>query len=722
MASADSTIAWRRRTDLVARAQSHGWVLKDPVSLRYFKLGPEEYFIWSRLTGKYSITELCREFSRQFSPRILSMEELQQFVMQLVQQGLVWGENLGTGAITSHRRAAIEGWQQWELWTNVLAIRCRGVNPDRWLTTWLPGFRCLISPAMLFVQMLCLISAFVLLATHYEVLVNRISAESAAWTVSQLATFSLALAGLKILHELGHALTCKHFGGDVRELGVMFLVFTPCLYCNVSDAWLLPSRWQRMAISLAGIWVESVVAAMALWLWWFSEPGWFHTLCLQLVLISTVSTLAFNLNPLLRYDGYFLLCDAWEKPNLQQTAAQHFGRFIKRWFWQGSESNSVGVDWALVAYFVAAFVYRLAMVGTILWVLYHWLEPQGLRVVALGIMAVTLTTLMLIPIHRLRVWWQRRNTEPASWHWPSWRVVPFTLLLVLILFWPWPQRVHTPAVLMPRDSQALYVIQSGSLQELLPPGTEVQADDVVARLQNRELERELARVRGTIAAVEQEIEGLQRRRVYDPRAALQLPTSMQKKDAWQRQLRELEKNSEHLIVRAPCDGIYWPAPARPISHLEGQLPFWSGELHDPKNLGSYLVTGTHLGWIGSAEHWQAVAYVSQSQYEQLTQKSHASVVADLAPDSDLTGEVAELSMARLSSIDPAFQQRLKLPFYQHAQGVQLAGDWYQVRIDIAGGEMIPLVLASSQLSISAPPASLLQRLNRWLHETFAFVR
>lgn len=722
MSAAESLIAWRRRNDLVSRAQARGWVLKDPVTQRYFQLGPEEYFVWSRLDGRQTVTSLCREFAAQFAPRLLNADELQKFLMQLMHQGLILGESLGTGAITAKRRASVERWTQFGTWTNVLAIRCRGFNPDRWLTAMLPWCGWLFRPGMIFVEGAIMLSAIVLWLTHFQEVVHRLPEEAVLWSVNDLGSFALALAVLKILHELGHALVCKKFGGEVRELGVLFLVFTPCLYCNVSDAWLLPSRWQRMAISAAGMWVESVIAAIAFWLWWLSEPGGFHALCLQFVLISVVSTLAFNLNPLLRYDGYFLLSDAWGQPNLQQTASQHLYQGISRWIWQPTSASATPLQPALMVYAAAAIAYRTLMVFAILWFIYHWLEPQGLRAVAVSMIFITLMTILVVPALRLKTLWRQARNSEQPWRWPSWRVIPLGLLVGFALFWPWPQRVQTHAVLMPANAESLFVTQEGRLQSLLEPGTVVQPGDIVARLQNFTLERELERLRGMIATTQQEVDGLLRRRVVDPRAALQLPAAQRTLHDWQQQLAEREHDAARLIIRAPCAGVYWPAPARLHSHLRGQLPEWSGALGDPQNQESFLTLGTQLGWIGSADHWDAITYVPQSQVSQLSAGQNARLLLDVAPNTYAQGTVAAVSLARSSVVSPEFLQRLPLPTVQDAQGTRLVGAWYQVRIRLQDPQRAPVSLASSVAAIDVPAASSVQRASRWLHETFAFLR
>src|SRR5206468_11742270 len=136
------------------------------------------------------------------------------------------------------------------------------------------------------------------------------------------------LAITKVIHEFGHGLSCKHFGGECHEMGVMLLVMTPCLYCNVSDSWMLPNKWHRAAIGAAGMYIELVMASIATFLWWFSEPGLLNNVCLAVMFVCSVTTLVFNANPLMRYDGYYILADLLEIPNLRQKAGQVLSRTL----------------------------------------------------------------------------------------------------------------------------------------------------------------------------------------------------------------------------------------------------------------------------------------------------------------------------------------------------------------------------------------------------------
>ncbi len=136
---------------------------------------------------------------------------------------------------------------------------------------------------------------------------------------------------VKVLHELGHALACKHFGGQVPEMGVLLLVFVPCLYCDVTDAWRFTSKWQRIVVSAAGMMVELVIASLATIVWWYAQPGLVQLVALDVMIVSTVHTLAVNGNPLLRYDGYYILSDLVESPNLWQRSRDALSNLAGHW-------------------------------------------------------------------------------------------------------------------------------------------------------------------------------------------------------------------------------------------------------------------------------------------------------------------------------------------------------------------------------------------------------
>ena len=142
----------------------------------------------------------------------------------------------------------------------------------------------------------------------------------------------MTLAAAKIFHELGDALVCRCCGGDRHEIGVMFLALVPCLHCNVSNTWTFHSRWQRIAVSAAGIHVKIILATVCTFLWWYTYPGLLNSRSLNMILVRSLSTILFNGNPLLRYDGDYIFSDLVDQHNMQQRAAPLFHRGLARFY------------------------------------------------------------------------------------------------------------------------------------------------------------------------------------------------------------------------------------------------------------------------------------------------------------------------------------------------------------------------------------------------------
>ncbi len=159
------------------------------------------------------------------------------------------------------------------------------------------------------------IAAITLVLVNYQEFKGKLPTFQQFFQAKNWIWLGLTMAAVKVCHEFGHGLSCKKFGGECHEMGFMMLVFTPCLYCNVSDSWMLPNKWQRVFIGAAGMYVELILASIATFLWWFSEDdSMFKFLCLSVMFICSVSTVVFNGNPLLRFDGYYIIMDILEIP------------------------------------------------------------------------------------------------------------------------------------------------------------------------------------------------------------------------------------------------------------------------------------------------------------------------------------------------------------------------------------------------------------------------
>jgi putative peptide zinc metalloprotease protein len=175
---------------------------------------------------------------------------------------------------------------------------------------------------------------------------------------------------LKLLHELGHAFAVKTRGGEVHEMGVMILVLTPVPYVDASSAWAFRSKWQRFAVGAAGMMVELFIAAIALFMWLAAEPGMFRALLYNVMLIAGVSTVLFNANPLLRFDGYYMLMDWLEIPNLRTRGIQYLVYLCEKYLFKRAEAEpplaTAGERAWFIGYSVGSFFYRILVVVAIL--------------------------------------------------------------------------------------------------------------------------------------------------------------------------------------------------------------------------------------------------------------------------------------------------------------------------------------------------------------------
>ncbi len=301
------------------------WVIHDPVALSYFHFGPNEWFLLQELDGKKTLPELQRRFEQQFAQSI-SQTELNLFLMRVFSDGLVQGvarpgEGKQLYQFGRRQRSRTLGLKAIQL----LAIRFPGINPQWLLDGLAPLGRFLFHPLVMLFVAAAAFSTAVVAISQFDTIYSRLPTVRYFFQGEQLLLLALALAFVKVLHELGHAVSCQVFGGRCHEIGVMLLCFVPCLYCDVSDIWLFPNRWRRIAVSAAGIYVELGLATLFFWLWMASVPGVFNAFALNVVLVSSVNTLLANGNPLLRYDGYFILSDLIQVPNLATRSAQRTG-------------------------------------------------------------------------------------------------------------------------------------------------------------------------------------------------------------------------------------------------------------------------------------------------------------------------------------------------------------------------------------------------------------
>jgi putative peptide zinc metalloprotease protein len=724
----------RMRPDLEMRAVAMRgrpqWSVKDPLALRYFQLREEEYFVLRMLDGQTSIDEIQSRFERRFAPRRLDPQRLQAYLGRLHEEGLIVADSSGQAAELLERRRK-QRWQKMlEQLANVLALQFRGIDPDAFLGRLEPATRWIFSRAMAFVCALVVLSAIVLAGVHCETLQARLPDFRAFFGAGNLFWLAAAIGSVKVLHEIGHALTCRHFGGRCHELGFMLLVFTPCLYCNVSDAWLLGDKRQRIAISAAGIVVEMVIAALATFVWWSTGNGLLNSLCLDLMFVCSVNTVLLNGNPLLRYDGYYILSDLLEVPNLQQQASSVWRRWLAR-FTAGAELvedrllPAHGQGW-LALYSVLSALYRLMVVVLIVWFMHRVLSPYGLDPLVLLIALTAVGAMVGMPAASgVRFLKNQHRRDEVHWG----RLAMFAggacLAIAAVLSVPLPHRVAAPVVLEPADAARVYVDVSGRLLESVRAGDVVTVGQTLARLENREMDLEIAQLQGDLNTQSLHLQNILRQQGGDPVAAAEIPTAQKAVADLSERLKRRLEDRQRLTIVAPRSGTVLPPRSRSADARQGEprgeLPGWSNTPLDPINLGAYLETGTPFCLVGDPSKLEAVAVIDQADVDFVRPGASVAIKLDELPADTLHGKVTAVAQIDLEVAPRELADLGELPSRVDASGmVHPLETMYQARITL-DEHPIPLRDRSAgRAKIDAPSQSLGARLWRSLEGTFQF--
>lgn len=726
----------RRRPDLVARRHRYQgrsyWVVKDPVGLRYFRFQEEEYAILQMLDGTVSLDEVKRRFEAEFPPQKINVEELHRFVGMLHRSNLVVADVPGQGLQLKKRRDETRRKELLGAVSNILAIRFKGVDPERFLNWLYPKVRWLLSRRFVIASLLFALSALLLVLVQFDVFRSKLPAFHEFFNLKNALWFAVVLAVTKVFHELGHALSCKHFGGECHEIGVLILVLTPCLYCNVSDSWLLPNKWHRAAIGAAGMWVEVVIAAVCTYIWWFTEPGLLNFLCLSTMFVCSVSTIIFNGNPLLRYDGYYILSDLVEIPNLRQKSTKVVSHLLGQ--------HCLGLEMPedpflpqrgrafFALYTVAAVVYRWVVVFSILLFLNEVFKPYGLQAIGHLIMAMAIVGLIGMPIVQVtRFFLVPGRLAKVKKPRLAMTAAVVGILVLFVAAVPLPHRVWCALVIEPRDAAPVYVETPGHIarEPFVRPGQTVQAGAPILQLANPELALELADLNGRVQRAREQVEALRQRSFRDPTARSLLPQVQESYKSLQDQLEKKQREADHLLLAAPRAGTILPPQEQPKRehHDSDTLGSWHGTPLDRHNVGAFLPVGTLVCRVGDPSQWEARLVIDQADMPFVQVGQQVKINLDELPLEIFYGQIDQVSLRNLQYTPPALSGRAggEVASRSDPSGLERPlRTSYEAQVKLHDREGLLRIGLRGQAKIYVGSRTLAQRLWRFLAETFRF--
>jgi putative peptide zinc metalloprotease protein len=646
------------RPDLIVSVQQREGrqtvIVKDPLARSYFKLSSEDHQIARLLDGRHD----CAQVAAAASDHGIRADaaHVEAVARALFDRGLLVASAAFQKARQNARlaRQGRSGW--WAGLARVMFARVPLMDPDSFLTGLEKKLRwCWSRTAFRVYGLLCLTGLAVVLTRVDELP----KAFERSFNLPNLLAAWVLLVLVKVLHELGHGLTCKHYGGEVRELGLLVIVFSPFFYVNVTDSYLFPRKHQRILVAAAGIAVELVIAAAAAIAWAASRPGPAQEVLFSLMTITSVWTVLFNANPLMKFDGYYILSDWTGIANLRARSMHAAMSVLDRVFFGSSplhvDDRKGTASW-LAAFGLASMAYLLLIVAGIV-ALLRWFAAEAELKWAGDLLGVLLVIGMVgMPVlHYVRERGRWLGSLPGGF-WSKHRARRLAIggvLVALILWMPVPVTPVRQAVILPVQTSVIRAEVAGTLSKLQThTGQLVKKGQVLMLLQNPSLQPAVLAAESRVEAARLVLE-----RLLGAEAPGLLAEARAEFEAAQAALKAARSHLEKTVVRSPMDGLV----------VTQDLTLQTGRGFRPGEIVCELV---------SADRLEAHVPVEESSVDQMSPETMALVRVRGSPEKVWTSAVREEGQTE--------------PFRELPASIAAALEKELAVITDAGGHMVPV--------------------------------
>ena len=609
------------------------YVIKDPVSLSYFRVEPAEHFLFHQLDGRASAQELAERVNARFGENPTDPEGVLRFMRMLQGAGLLQGRTTTHGQMLRQMRNSRKRRLRIATWSNFLFIRIPVFDPDRPLERLIA----VVGPLM---NRTNLILGTIFMAISLVAALVGMHHVGQLWfpilSVPNMLLLSVTFFAVKVIHEFGHGLAAKQRDLEVHEMGVLLMVFLPLFYVDVSDAWMLPRRRDRLWITAGGVFIEFLLASVAVWVWLYTAPGIVNQCAFNIMLAASISTLLFNANPLLRYDGYYFLMDWMQIPNLRVKAWKYVGYLAKLHLLRLDDDDlmrnpqhqppaeALRHPIFMVVFAITSGIYRWMVVFGIIVMVWHVLDPYDLEVIGSMMGAIALVTMVIWPLVKLMrfLWsaqtqtWRRAGLSIAA-------IAGMGFLTAAILQIPTSQTLERPAVILAAQRQPIFVAEPGRVEQVYArTGQLVSAGQPLIRLNDEDLTDQLRRLRVERQMVELRIAAALQAELADRQAGLR--AQLRQLDG---QLLHMQAAIEQLTIRAP---------------ISGRCQF---TIRLETMIGQLLKRGEEMGMVIGAEQLQLVVVMPQDEAALVRPHALAQARFWALPDRVFTGQVQQVSPA-----------------------------------------------------------------------------
>ena len=593
--------SWYRVAELKPRLRGHAqihrhyyrsktwYVLQDHSSGKFHRYSPEAYLIIQLMDGTRDMETVWQQACEQLGDDMPSQDEIINLLGQLHSSDLLQSDKMPDVADIHQRYLKQKRNKILQYVKSPMSMKLPLVDPNKFLDATYAWVAPLFSKPAQFLWLLLMVYALTQLGVHWESITQNWS--DRVFDGKNFLLLGLVYPVIKLIHEFGHAYAVKRYGGEVHEMGVMFLVFIPIPYVDASASSALREKHQRMFIGAAGILVELTLAAMALLLWVNIEPGIVRALLFNVMLIGGISTILFNGNPLLRFDAYYVLSDAIEIPNLGNKSNQFFGHWIQRFILRIEETQIKTESrrealW-LWFYCIASFCYRIfIMIGISLFVAQKFFFVGVILAIWSLFNTLVLPFMKLLKTLRTNALLLRYKAKVNAF------IFATASILAAILFaLPVPYKTITEGVLWASDESQMSLKADCFVNEVLVNYDQVvKQNDIILRCDPTELNTEIRVSEAKLNELKAKLrESLKENRV--------------EYGVLKDEIRRTEE--ELAIVKEKFAGLELKAPVSGKANING--------LNDL--LGQFLARGQYIGYIDNKSTRRARVVVEQHNIE-----------------------------------------------------------------------------------------------------------
>jgi putative peptide zinc metalloprotease protein len=609
--------------DQRATAGQPRWLIHDILRDSFYEIGLEAFHLISLWANAKSAQDLARQVLVVHG-RSVDESEIAEFSRFLSHSRLTLDQPGGWRELNAAAEAQKGGLAHQAL-HNYLFFKIPLVSPAVFLEKTLPLMRVLISKSMIAAYAIITLLGLYFVSRQWGDLTDGLQRQM---NLSGAMLFAITLFGMKIFHELGHAYVATALGCRVRSMGLAVMMMAPMLYTDVTNAWQIQDRKKRMAIDLAGVAVELVIAGMALFLWAFTPPGDGRDVLLVIATAAVAMTLAVNLSPFMRFDGYYVFADLIGVKNLQPRAFALVRWKLREWlFTLGAPCPDVlrgGLRTVVIVYGIATMIYRLVLFTGIALLVYH----TFFKLLGILLFLVEIVVFVARPVWReIKVWWSLRTIavkSPRTW-------ISSTVFagLVIATVVPWSTQVHLQAVLEPAHYVRLFPSVPSEIKEVhMTLGQKVTAGTVLVVMASTRLEKEMSIANARLALVEERM-GRRLGDAKDQAATLSLEKDraslIEKKIALQRQI-------DSLSIHASIDGV--------VAEMDTNL-----------HVGRLLSREDEIGILIGGDQSVIRGYADQQDLWRLKNGDQARFIPDDGHSTILTASIAGLTPSASTSID-----------------------------------------------------------------------